>query len=114
MLIPMFFTFSINSSIFISVLYPGIDSSLSTVPPVNPKPLPDIFATGTPSDAIIGINTNVILSPTPPVLCLSITVLEILDKSNISPEWAISNVKFVVSSLFNPFIYIAIIKAAAW
>ena len=112
-LMPTFCTFSINSSVFISVLYPGIDSSLSTVPPVKPKPLPDIFATGTPSDAIIGINTNVILSPTPPVLCLSITVLEIFDKSRISPECAISNVKFVVSSLFNPLIYIAIISAAA-
>ena len=67
------------------VEYPGIDSSLSIVPPVKPSPLPDIFATGRPSDATIGIRINVILSPTPPVECLSITIPN-SDKSNTSPE----------------------------
>ena len=79
-LIPIFLTFSINLSSDTFVLYPGIDSSLSIVPPVIPNPLPDIFATGIPNDAIIGIRINVILSPTPPVLCLSTTSPK-LDKS---------------------------------
>ena len=84
-LIPIFFTFSLNCSTEMFVLYPGIDSNLSIVPPVKPSPLPDIFATGIPRDAIIGIKIKVILSPTPPVECLSITSPK-SDKSRISPE----------------------------
>ena len=102
-LIPIFLTFCINSSTGTFVLYPGIDSSLSTVPPVNPSPLPDIFATGIPRDATIGINIKVILSPTPPVLCLSTTSPK-LDKSSTSPECAIYKVKSVISLSFMPFI----------
>ena len=94
-------------------MYPGIDSNLSTVPPVNPNPLPDIFATGTPQEATNGSNINDTLSPTPPVECLSTIVLLIFDKSNISPEFAIAIAKFVVSSSFIPCIKIAIIKADA-
>ena len=101
-LIPIFFTFSINSSIPISVLYPGIASSLSFVPPVAPSPLPDILATFTPNAATIGISINVILSPIPPVLCLS-TTSPISDKSNTSPEYAMAKAKLVVSSFVIPF-----------
>ncbi len=36
-LIPISFTFCLNSSMPIPILYPGIDSSLSAVPPLNPK-----------------------------------------------------------------------------
>ena len=111
-LIPISFTFSLNSSILKSTLYPGIASNLSAVPPVYPRPLPDIFATGIPSDAIIGISISVTLSPTPPVLCLSTTVPR-SDKSSISPEFAIAIVSSFVSSSFIPFIYIAITSAAA-
>ena len=57
------------------MLYPGIDCNLSTVPPVNPKPLPDILATGTPKDATSGNNIKETLSPTPPVECLSTKIL---------------------------------------
>ena len=74
-----------NSSISISVLYPGIASNLSLVPPVKPSPLPDIFATFTPKEATIGISIRVILSPIPPVLCLS-TTFPTDDKSSTSPE----------------------------
>ena len=102
-LIPCFLTFSIKVSISICVLYPGIDSSLSIVPPVKPSPLPDILATGIPREATIGINTRVILSPTPPVLCLS-TTSPSDDKSRTSPEYAIANVRLVISSSFMPFI----------
>ena len=100
--IPISFTFWINWSIVRLVLYPGIDSNLSIVPPVYPNPLPDIFATGISSDAIIGAKISVTLSPIPPVLCLSTTVPN-SDKSRISPECAIAKVKFVVSSSSIPF-----------
>ena len=112
-LIPMFSTFCIKLWISILVLYPGMDSNLSTVPPVNPNPLPDIFATGIPSEAIIGNSIIDTLSPTPPVLCLSTTFSPNFDKSNTSPEFAIANVKFTISSSVIPFIYIAITNAAA-
>ena len=112
-LIPISFTFFLNSSMLIPVLYPGIDSNLSAVPPVNPNPLPDIFATGIPTEDNIGIKIKVILSPTPPVLCLSTVFEDISLKSNISPEFAIAIVKFTVSSLVIPFIHIAITNAAA-
>ena len=102
-----------NLWISILVLYPGIDSNLSTVPPVNPNPLPDILATGTPRDATNGNKQIDTLSPTPPVECLSTIILFIFDKSNISPELAIANVKFVVSFFVIPFKNIAITNAAA-
>ena len=113
MLIPIFFTFSIKSFTSILVLYPGIDSNLSTVPPVNPSPLPDILATGTPQEATNGNTINDTLSPTPPVECLSTITLFKFDKSNISPDFAIAIAKFAVSSLVIPCINIAIINAAA-
>ena len=84
-LIPIFLTLFLNVSISNPVVYPGIDSSLSIVPPVKPSPLPDILATGIPSEATIGIKINVILSPTPPVECLSTTSPR-SDKSSTSPE----------------------------
>ena len=74
-------------------LYPGILSSLSTVPPVSPSPLPLILGTATPEAATIGATINVILSPTPPVECLSHTGLSILLKSIISPLLIIISVK---------------------
>ena len=74
-------------------LKPGKASSLSIVPPVWPKPLPLIFATGTPIDAMIGPRTSVTLSPTPPVECLSILTPSIEDKSRISPESRIAIVR---------------------
>ena len=52
---------------------PGIDSSLSSVPPVCPSPRPLIFPTGTPQAATIGPTAIEVLSPTPPVECLSTT-----------------------------------------
>ena len=48
-----------------------MDSSLSKVPPVCPKPLPDTIGTGTPKLATIGARIRDNLSPTPPVECLS-------------------------------------------
>ena len=71
-----------------------MDSNLSMVPPVCPNPRPDIFATFPPQAATIGAIASVVLSPTPPVLCLSTFTPSIPDKSIISPECAIANVKF--------------------
>ena len=112
-LIPISCTLFLKSSILKFTLYPGIDSSLSLVPPVNPNPLPDIFATGTPNEAMIGISINVILSPTPPVECLSTMFSDMSLKSIVSPEFAIEIVRFVISLFVIPLIYIAITKAAA-
>ena len=50
---------------------PGIDSSLSSVPPVWPRARPDIIGTTTPQAAASGARISDVLSPTPPVLCLS-------------------------------------------
>ena len=71
--IPISFTCAKKRSVGILVSKPGIASSLSMVPPVKPKPRPDNLATGTPAAAARGASTSVVLSPTPPVLCLSTT-----------------------------------------
>ena len=94
---PMDFTCSINSAGLRVVLKPGMASNLSIVPPVNPSPLPLIFATGTPNAAAIGATINVVLSPTPPVECLSTFIPEISDKSTVSPEYLIRPVSSAVS-----------------
>ena len=60
-----------NSSGESEVRKPGIDSSLSIVPPVCPRLRPDILATVHPFAATIGATIRLVLSPTPPVLCLS-------------------------------------------
>ena len=65
-----------------------------------------------PKDATRGNKINDTLSPTPPVECLSTIILLNFDKSSISPECAIANVKSVVSCFVIPFKYIAIINAA--
>ena len=65
------FTESTNFLESISIENPGIASNLSKVPPVCPRPLPDIFATGAPQAATNGANAIVVLSPTPPVLFLT-------------------------------------------
>ena len=68
---PVFLAWAKNSNVLIEVLNPYIDSSLSIVPPVCPSPLPDIFASFPPREATVGAIISVVLSPTPPVLCLS-------------------------------------------
>ena len=60
-----------NSAGESAVRKPGIDSSLSSVPPVWPSARPDIIGTGTPQAATSGARQIEILSPTPPVECLS-------------------------------------------
>ena len=93
-------TFSINCSSVSSTENPLNVSSLSIVPPVCPSPLPDILATGIPSDATKGVKQIEVLSPTPPVECLSTFTPFILLKSILSPDSTIALVKSAVSLLF--------------
>ena len=95
---PVSFIFLINSSFESDVLNPGILSSLSIVPPVLPSPLPLIFATLPPHAATIGASTSVVLSPTPPVLCLSTLIPLTADRLSLSPLSAIAIVRRKVSS----------------
>ena len=96
--IPISLTCLTNASSDKEVLNPGILSSLSIVPPVCPSPLPLIFATLPPSAATIGARTSEVLSPTPPVLCLSTLIPLIPDKSSLSPLFSIASVRLRVSS----------------
>ena len=84
------------------------------VPPVNPSPRPLILATGTPQAATRGATTKVVLSPTPPVLCLSTFTPGMEDRSTISPDWAIHQVSWAVSVGSIPRYQMAMSSAAAW
>ena len=95
------------------VLKLGIDSSLSIVPPVNPNPLPDILAMFTPHDATSGASISVVLSPTPPVECLSTTGCR-LSRFIISPLFSIISVRLNVSSFVIPLMVIAISNELIW
>ena len=104
----------INWSISISIFIPEIDSSLSSVPPVWPKPRPLIFATGTPIDATRGPKIKDVLSPTPPVECLSTLTPSIADKSTTSPLLTIAWVNAKRSAFVISLKTIAINKADIW
>ncbi len=94
-----------------SARQPGIDSSLSRVPPVCPRPRPDICGTAAPHAATSGANGSVILSPTPPVECLS-TVGRSPPSRNRSPESSIAPVQRAVSAASIPRRKIAMASAA--
>lgn len=100
--IPISFTLRRNVSEEIAVENPGKLSSLSIVPPVCPSPLPLILATGIPQAATIGVSARVVLSPTPPVLCLSTLIPRIPDRSSLSPLCSILSVRYSVSCPFIP------------
>ena len=91
-----------NSSLPSSTRKPGIDSSLSSVPPVWPSPRPLILANGTPHAATIGPITIDALSPTPPVECLSTTFRPSADRSITSPLRTIASVSAWVSAAVSP------------
>ena len=99
---PTRFTMERNSSRPIAVRMPGMLSILSTVPPVCPSPRPLIFATFTPHDAAIGTITRLVLSPTPPVECLSTVTPSTPERSTVSPECAIARVSRAVSRAVIP------------
>ena len=87
----------LNCSMVRCTLKPGIDSSLSRVPPEKESPRPDILPTGTPRLATIGPTTSVVLSPTPPDECLSTMKGATSCRSSVSPENAMASVRCVVS-----------------
>jgi hypothetical protein len=99
---PIVLTFFINVSTGISVENPEKLSSLSIVPPVCPRPLPLIFATGIPQEATSGTSASDVLSPTPPVECLSTLIPWIAERSSRSPLSAMASVRFKVSCSFIP------------
>ena len=109
---PIFETWSLNFSNDIDVWKPLMDSNLSMVPPVWPKPRPLILATLTPNEATSGAKTMVVLSPTPPVECLSVILSK--PKFKISPLWSMMSVKFIVSSSDSPSKSISVKNAAIW
>jgi len=72
---------------------PGIDSSLSSVPPVCPSPRPDNWGTAAPQAPTSGASIKEILSPTPPVECLSTLGRESPRRSRVSPEATMRSVQ---------------------
>ena len=98
MTMPTFSTFSMNRSWPMLILKPGKLSSLSRVPPVWPRPRPDILAIFTPRLATMGTSTRLVLSPTPPVECLSAFTPEMPLRSRVSPECIMAMVSSRVSS----------------
>ena len=91
-----------------------MDSSLSSVPPVWPRPRPLILAKGTPQAATIGPITIEALSPTPPVECLSTTFLPSGARSMTSPLRTMASVSAWVSAAVSPWKYTAMQNAAIW
>ncbi len=79
-----------------------MDSSLSRVPPVCPSPRPDSLATWAPHAASSGATTSVVVSPTPPVECLSTVGPARSDRSTVSPESTSTSVIATASAVEKP------------
>src|SRR5467141_3826996 len=69
---------------------PGMLSSLSSVPPVWPRPRPLTIGTRTPQTAASGASGSEILSPTPPVECLSTLRPGMRERSSTFPDLSIA------------------------
>ena len=82
------------------------------VPPVWPSPRPDIFGALQPHAATMGLTMSVVLSPTPPVECLSILCPTMAERSTRSPDAAMILVRAVVSAMVMPRRQIAMRSAA--
>ena len=93
---------------------PEIDSSLSSVPPVKPNPRPDIFAIFTPQQATSGTRISDVVSPTPPVECLSALTPGTSERSSVSPDLAMASVSASVSRSVMPLMQMAIRSAEIW
>ena len=90
---------------------PGIDSNLSKVPPVWPRPRPESCGTAAPQAATSGARGKVILSPTPPVECLSTVGRDNADQLMRSPLLIIASVQREISRDSMPLSKIAINSA---
>ena len=85
------------------------------MPPVCPRPRPLIFPNGTPHAATIGPTASDVLSPTPPVECLSTTLAP--ERAAEIDRLAAANIASVsanVSAVDSPRKKTAIRKAATW
>ena len=108
----------IMASLVSSARQPAMDSSLSSVPPVCPSPRPESCGTATPKTATSGASGRVILSPTPPVECLSVvrftvpSALRSEEKSMRSPESIMAVVQREISARSMPLSRIAMFSAA--
>ena len=91
---------------------PGMAEYLSTVPPVWPSPRPLNMAQGTPQAATMGPRTRVVLSPTPPVECLSTFTPGTADRSRRAPESRMARVSARVSRVSIPRRQMAMSRAA--
>ena len=89
-------------------------SSLSSVPPVCPRPRPLIMGTASPPAATNGARMSEVLSPTPPVECLSTAFTPSEIRSSTSPECSIASVRCAVSAAESPRTCAAMSHAAAW
>ncbi len=58
-----------------------------------PRPRPETIGTGTPAAAAIGARIIEVLSPTPPVLCLSTLRPGVPDRSTIDPDRIMASVR---------------------
>ena len=79
-----------------------MDSSLSSVPPVWPSARPDIMGTTTPAAAARGATMRLVLSPTPPVECLSTFMPGIEERSTVSPDRIMRSVSALTSRSVMP------------
>jgi hypothetical protein len=81
------------------------------VPPVWPSPRPESCGTATPHAATSGASGSVILSPTPPVECLSAVGRDSPEKSIRSPLAIMASVQRAISSRSMPLSRIAMASA---
>src|SRR5690242_19928332 len=86
-------------------------SSLSMVPPVWPSAPPATMGTRRPAAAAIGATRRDVLSPTPPVECLSAVRLLGRRMSSLAPEWHKERVSALTSASSIPRRNVAIRKA---
>src|ERR1700722_20422922 len=89
-------------------------SSLSRVPPVWPRARPEIMGTNRPAAATIGATRKEVLSPTPPVECLSTRAAPRLWKSSTPPESRMWVVRLCSSSGLRPRQKMAMSHAESW
>ena len=84
------------------------------MPPVWPSARPDIMGTITPADAASGATMRLVLSPTPPVECLSTFTPGMAERSTVSPERNMHSVRRLTSRSDIPEKNTAIKKDDIW
>ena len=92
---------------------PSMDSSLSSVPPVIPSPRPLIMGTCNSQQASSGAKMRDVLSPRPPVECLS-TRGTSPAFSNFTPLAIMESVRSEISRSDMPLMNMAIASADIW